>query len=128
VRHHHGVATRTDKNTKGHEVLQLLADYQDRGRPRSMRAARSCAARADPDRDAWLRVLTFDTAASPQTLRVRTYSPHYKAFADQLPELCGVVQGAGGARPRRRGVRREGCIQREPHDFRARFGRAALRR
>ena len=29
--HHHGVARRTDRNAAGHEVLQLLADYQDRG-------------------------------------------------------------------------------------------------
>lgn len=83
--HHHGVATRTDRNAAGHEVLQLLADYQDRGQAALDAGAPLVRGKPAAIGDGWLRVLTFDTAASPPTLRVRTYSPHYKAFADELP-------------------------------------------
>jgi hypothetical protein len=82
--HHHGVATRTDKNAKGHEVLQLLADYQDRGQTALDAGAPLVRGKPTPLGDGWLRVMTFDTAASPPALRVRTYSPHYKAYADEL--------------------------------------------
>jgi hypothetical protein len=82
--HHHGVARRSDRNDAGHEVHQLLADYQDRGQ--AALDAGAPLVRNEPVAigDGWLRVLSFDTAASPPTLRVRTYSPHYRAFAEEL--------------------------------------------
>jgi hypothetical protein len=82
--HEHGVATRTDRNAKGHTVLQLLADYQDRGQSALDAGAPRVRGEPTPIGDGWLRVLTFDTAAATPTLRVRAYSPHYHAFADEL--------------------------------------------
>jgi len=82
--HHHGVATRTDRNAKGHEVLQLLADYQDRGQASLDAGVPLVRGQPVPIGDGWLRLLTFDTAPAIPTLRVRTYSPHYKAYADEL--------------------------------------------
>jgi hypothetical protein len=86
--HHHGVAARTDRNAKGHEVLQLLADYQDRGQAALDAGAPLVRGKPTPIGDGWLRVLTFDTAASPPALRVRTWSAHYKKFADELPSYA----------------------------------------
>ncbi len=82
--HHHGVATRTDKNAAGHEVLQLLADYQDRGQASLDAGVPLVRGKPVPIGDGWVRLLTFDTAAEVPTLRVRTYSAHYRAFADEL--------------------------------------------
>jgi hypothetical protein len=86
--HHHGTARRTDRNAAGHEVLQLLADYQDRGQAALDAGAPLVRGKPTPIGDGWLRVLTFDTAATPPTLRVRTYSSHYKAYADELPSYA----------------------------------------
>ena len=38
--HQHGQAMRTDKNAFGHEVYQVLADYQDRGQTANRRLRR----------------------------------------------------------------------------------------
>jgi hypothetical protein len=83
--HHHGVATRTDPNDSGHAVVQMLADYQDRGQAALDAGAPRVRGAPVAIGDGWLRVLTFDTTAAVTTLRVRTYSPHYGAYADELP-------------------------------------------
>jgi hypothetical protein len=70
--HHHGVATRTDKNAKGHEVLQLLADYQDRGQASLDANVPLVRGQPVPIGDGWLRLLSFDTQPRVPTLRVRT--------------------------------------------------------
>ena len=87
--HHHGVATRSDPNAAGHVVLQMLADYQDRGQT-SLDAGVPLDVRKLPVAigDGWLRVLTFDTAAAVPTLRVRTYSPHYRAYAEDVADYA----------------------------------------
>jgi hypothetical protein len=82
--HHHGTATRTDENAKGHQVLQMLADYQDRGQVSIDAGVPLVRGKPVPIGDGWLRLLTFDTAPEVPTLRVRTYSTHYKAWADEL--------------------------------------------
>ena len=82
--HHHGAATRTDKNAKGHEVVQMLADYQDRGQVSVDAGVPLVRGNPVPIGDGWLRVLTFDTAPAVPTMRVRTFSTHYKAWADEL--------------------------------------------
>jgi hypothetical protein len=87
--HHHGVATRVDANDAGHSVIQLLADYQDRGQT-SLEAdvALTRLGRPVGIGDGWLRLLTFDTRPETPTLRVRTYSPHYAAFAEEHPHYA----------------------------------------
>jgi hypothetical protein len=81
--HEHGQAHRTDPNDAGHLVHQVLADYQNRGqtaidaglvkKPRPMLG------------DGWLRLMAFDFTGLVPTVRVRTYSTHYKAFSGDLP-------------------------------------------
>jgi hypothetical protein len=83
--HHHGVATRIDRNDAGHEVVQLLADYQARGQTSLDAGVPRDAFLGRPEGigDGWLRLLTLDTRPETPQLRVRTYSPHYSAWADE---------------------------------------------
>ena len=120
--HHHGVATRTDKNTKGHEVLQLLADYQDRGQAAVDAGAPLVRGKPTPIGDAWLRVLTFDTGASPPTLRVRTFSPHYKAFADELKSYAAWYKAQETPGLDDSAFVAKDAFSMSLTDFRARFG------
>lgn len=84
--HEEGAARRIDLNRAGHEVPQLLSDYQ--GRRQSFRDV----APGDPrtDRfpgigDGWLRLMDFDLTPGRERIRVRTYSTYYKAEARNLP-------------------------------------------
>jgi hypothetical protein len=84
--HHHGVATRIDRNEADQEVVQLLADYQSRGQT-SLEAdvpRHPLLGRPEGIGDGWLRLLTFDTTEETPLLRVRTFSPHYDAWAEEL--------------------------------------------
>ena len=120
--HHHGVATRTDRNAAGHEVLQLLADYQDRGQAALDAGAPLVRGKPVAIGDGWLRVLTFDTAASPPTLRVRTYSPHYKAFADELPSYAAWYKAHEAPELDDTAFVAKDAFSVTLADFRARFG------
>jgi hypothetical protein len=124
--HHHGVARRRDANTAGHEVHQLLADYQDRGQasldagaPR-VRGAHGLA--PTPIGDGWLRLLTFDTSAAVPTLRVRTYSPHYRAYADELETYAAWYKAHEEPAMDDAAFVAEDAFTLELADFRARFG------
>lgn len=84
--HHHGQARRIDPNRAGHDVIQILADYQDRGQ-----AGIDAGQPIDPRMrgpvgigDGWLRLLELDLAAESPRLVVRTYSTHYDAFSGEL--------------------------------------------
>jgi hypothetical protein len=83
--HHHGQAMRIDNNAAGLPVYQVLADYQSRGQ-----ASIDAGIAVDKFRrrpvgigDGWLRLMNFDLGDKP-TVRVQTYSTHYKRQADQL--------------------------------------------
>lgn len=93
--HEEGAARRVDRNRQGHEVHQLLSDYQ--GRRQSFRGA----APGDPrvDRmpgigDGWLRLLDFDLTPGRERIKVRTYSTHYKAEARDLPAYAQWYKAA----------------------------------
>ncbi|MFK7895459.1 MAG: serine/threonine protein phosphatase [Myxococcota bacterium] len=84
--HHHGQATRIDENAAGHAVIQMLADYQDRGQagldagqPRDRLFRRPVGLG-----DGWFRLLEFDLASAEPKLNVRTYSTHYNALSSEL--------------------------------------------
>jgi 3',5'-cyclic AMP phosphodiesterase CpdA len=82
--HQHGQSYRVDKNTAGHDVHQILADYQDRNRT-SINAG---DAAANAIGDGWLRLMTFDFSGATPVIRVRTYSSHFKAFASDIPQYA----------------------------------------
>ena len=79
--HQPGQAYRVDKNRFGHDVHQVLADFQrrsqagvDAGEPVGQGLG-----------DGWLREMTFRLDAENPRIEVRTYSPHYGAYASDLP-------------------------------------------
>lgn len=86
--HQHGQATRVDVNDFGHQVHQMLADYQGR-----WQTAKDVGVQSDEPGimgvgDGWLRLLTFGLAETVPTLSVRTYSTHYKKFSTEIPEYA----------------------------------------
>jgi hypothetical protein len=80
--HHAGSARRVDQNLFGHQVHSLLADYQDRHQVAIDLGFSS--KEAPPLGDGWLRLVHFDLDGAQPSLRVRTYSTHYKAFSSGL--------------------------------------------
>lgn len=83
--HQHGQARRVDDNVHGHEVHQVLADYQDRGQVAiEAKAPPGLFGRPVGLGDGWYRLMTFDLAAEPPTVKVTTYSSHYEASAKDL--------------------------------------------
>jgi hypothetical protein len=84
--HHHGQALRVDRNQAGHEVYQMLADYQDRGQ-----VGLDAGQPLDPFLqgpaglgDGWFRLLEFHLGSQAPTLQVRTYSTHYEKLSSEL--------------------------------------------
>ena len=82
--HNHAQSRRTDKNDFGHDVYQMLSDYQDRGHSLS----------ADPDifpkpiSDGWLRLLEFDMSGDVPVINVRTYSTFYKKYSNEIADYA----------------------------------------
>jgi hypothetical protein len=120
--HHHGVATRTDRNSAGHEVVQMLADYQDRGQAALDAGAPRVRGEPAAIGDGWLRLLSFDTSAATPTLRVRTWSPHYGAFADELPSYAAWYKAHESPELSDAAFVSKDAFTVALPDFRARFG------
>lgn len=82
--HNHAQSRRTDDNSFGHKVYQIMADYQDRGQ----------SLRSDPDKfpiplsDGWLRLMEFNMEKDIPLINVRTYSTYYKKFSYEIPEYA----------------------------------------
>lgn len=93
--HQHGQAKRIDKNAEGHEVYQVLADYQDRGQV-------AVDAGVPPGHfgrpvgigDGWYRLMTFDLAADVPNIKVTTYSSHYASTSRDLDTYAAWYKGA----------------------------------
>ncbi len=84
--HQPGQSRRVDNNDFGHEVHQILADYQIR-----LQTALDVGYRPVPPvgiGDGWLRLLTFDMGSATPSIQVKTYSTHYKKFSSEIPEYA----------------------------------------
>jgi hypothetical protein len=81
--HQHGQAMRVDQNDAGHQVYQVLADYQDRGQTAIDAGVR--AAYPVGIGDGWMRLMRFDFGGDVATMEVRTYSTHYERHSGELP-------------------------------------------
>ena len=72
--HHHGQSRRVDDNEFGHQVYQLLADYQGRGQ-----AALDAGQAPDPFfgapglGDGWFRLMTFHLGGDAPHIQVSTW-------------------------------------------------------
>lgn len=84
--HEHGQARRIDNNRAGHPVWQVLSDYQDR-RQTTIDAGVKMQVGGGIG-DGWLRLMTFDTAPATPTIRVRTYSTHYRKQSSDTAEYA----------------------------------------
>lgn len=92
--HHHAQNRRVDPNQDGHDVHQILADYQGRGQAgidagqpldRAMRAPWGIG-------DGWYRLMTFDFDSEPPMVSVQTWSSHYEALSSELPSYASWYQ------------------------------------
>ena len=120
--HQHGQARRSDANEQGHAVHQLLADYQDRGQAAVDAGVPLRRGAPVPIGDGWLRLMTFDTAADPPTLTVRTYSPHYRATSDELRDYAAWYRPHEAPEQSDAEFLAEDSFRIDLEDFRARFG------
>lgn len=81
--HQHGQSHRVDTNLAGHQVYQILADYQDRNQ-----ILADMGDKVPPHSgigDGWMRLMRFDLDAAAPSLTVSTYSTYYKSTAAQFP-------------------------------------------
>jgi len=84
--HQHGQSLRVDRNASGHEVYQMLADYQDRGQV-GIEAGQPLDEFVNGPAglgDGWFRLLEFDLAGEKPKIKVRTYSTHYRMLSSEL--------------------------------------------
>ena len=123
--HHHGQSRRTDPNKFGHQVHQVLSDYQDR-----QQTAKDAGARLQPGKgigDGWMRMMTFDMGSETPRISVRTYSTHYKKESAATPEYASWYKAA--EKPKLSDadfLAQENFILELP-DFRKRFGPGCLK-
>ena len=78
--HQPGQALRIDLNDFGHEVYQILADFQLRGQA-GLDAGEPLGQGIG---DGWHREMTFHLAGEAPRIDVRTYSTHYDTYASDL--------------------------------------------
>lgn len=78
--HQPGQALRIETNDFGHEVYQILADFQSRGQA----GLDAGVALGQGIGDGWHREMTFHLGAENPRVDVRTYSTHYDTYASDL--------------------------------------------
>jgi hypothetical protein len=86
--HQHAQSRRVDPNEFGHDVHQILADFQDRGQS-SLDAGVPLRPGFGgkvpvPIGDGWFRLLNFDTTGDSVEVGVRTYSAHYGGHSTEV--------------------------------------------
>jgi hypothetical protein len=83
--HQVGQAMRIDRNDQGHEVYQILADFQSRQQSALDAGEPPAEGRAAPvTGDGWLREMTFHLGGEDPRIDVRTYSSHYDSYSSEL--------------------------------------------
>lgn len=110
-----------DRNMHGHEVHQMMADYQGR-----WQVAKDAGQKSASDGrlgDGWLRLLTFNLDGESPEIRVRTYSTHYQKFSTEIPGYASWYK----AHDRQAGLPDKAYLGRDDFliplaDFRRRFG------
>lgn len=83
--HQHGQSHRTDKNAAGHDVHQVLADYQDRNQALVQVTPAGKTVTPGGIGDGWLRLMRFRLEGDKPQIAISTYSTLFKADARQLP-------------------------------------------
>ena len=127
--HQHGQALRVDRNEAGHEVYQILADYQDRGQ-----AGIDAGQPLDPFLggpvgigDGWLRLLEFHLAGGAPRVEVRTWSTHYEVLSSDLATYAAWYRAHEQPKMTDAEFLAADAYEIPLPDFRARFGAPAQR-
>jgi hypothetical protein len=119
--HISGQGYSVDRNLAGHEVHQMLADYQSRWQV--AKEAGSTKANA-PLGDGWIRLLTFRLDDAKPSVRVRTWSTHYQKFSTEIPDYAAWYKaGEGMAKLSDAEFAKRDDFSFALTDYRARFGR-----
>lgn len=84
--HENGQAARVDANRFGHQVYQVLSDYQDRRQ--TAVDAHATLAPGEGIGDGWLRLMTFHMGGAAPTVHVHTYSSFYKKESADTAEYA----------------------------------------
>ncbi|MDG2087498.1 MAG: hypothetical protein P8J68_02000 [Arenicellaceae bacterium] len=83
--HRPGQAIRIDRNDQGHEVYQILADYQSRQQSALDTGEPPVKGPAAPfTGDGWLREMVFRLGGDDPIIDVRTYSSHFESYSSEL--------------------------------------------
>jgi hypothetical protein len=82
-----------DSNLNGHQVHQMMADYQGRWQVAKEAGLERRGATVG---DGWMRLLTFRLDTDEPNIRVRTYSTYYKAFSSELEEYASWYKAHEG--------------------------------
>jgi len=83
--HQLGQAISIDENKYGHEVYQILADFQARGQA-GLDAGQPLGpgGMATGTGDGWFREMTFHTRGANPRIEIKTYSSHYESYSSEL--------------------------------------------
>jgi hypothetical protein len=117
--HQIGQATRIDKNDAGHDVYQLLSDYQGRGQ---VAAQGSQASRASSTGDGWLRLMEFYTGLDVPVIKVRTYSTYYEKYSFDVAEYANWYRDLEQPNMTDEEFHSADHFEIELNDFKKRFG------
>ena len=90
--HHYGQSVRIDDNRYGNPVYQVLADYQVRGQA-GVDAGAPGGIGVVGLGDGWYRLMHFDLAAQTPTVRVETWSSHYRSLSGDMPRYADWYKG-----------------------------------
>jgi len=85
-----GQSYSVDRNRSGHQVHQMMADYQGRGQSAKEAGGKGAVG------DGWLRLLAFDLDGARPRVQVRTYSTHYEQYASELPQYADWYKAHDG--------------------------------
>jgi hypothetical protein len=115
-----GQSYSVDRNLYGHQVHQIMADYQGRWQVAKDLGWKNASATLG---DGWLRLLTFRLDGTRPNVRVRTWSTQYGQFSADMATYAGWYkghEGMGKLSDGDYGARDDFSF--DLPDFRARFG------
>ncbi|HEY0680963.1 MAG TPA: hypothetical protein VGD45_01390 [Steroidobacter sp.] len=115
------VQASTDDNKFGHDVYQVLADYQDRGQTAQDAGVKSPYPVGIGD--GWLRLMTFDLSGATPGIQVRTYSTHYKKHSTEAVNYAQWYEAQEKPKLSDEDFLRQDEFRIELADFHARFGK-----
>jgi hypothetical protein len=116
--HQPGQARRIDTNASGHEVYQILADFQLRGQA-GLDAGESLGQGIG---DGWHREMTFQLGDENPRVDVRTYSTHYNVYSSELETYADWYKGREQSEMTDEQFAAEDEFTIDLKDWRARFG------